>query len=350
MMNKRKMTLNIMFLAFVFSLTAYFIFKDQDIGFIIENIRNTDTRYWILALICVVLFVGSESVIIYYMMHSIRQKVRMTHCLLYSFVGFFFSCITPSATGGQPAQIYFMKKDKIPIPIGTLILMIVTIAYKLVLVALGVLVLVIRPAKVIDYLQPVMGVCYLGLTINIVFVSFMLLLVFHPTLAHKQVAALIKLLGRMRLVRRADHYMLKLEKAMQQYKDVAGFFRTNRIVIWNVLVITVLQRFLLFLVTYLVYRSFGLKGTDFAAIVVLQGMISVAVDMLPLPGGMGISEKLFMEIFVPVFGSVTLPAMIVSRGFSYYTQLILSAFFTLIAFFTIGRKKMERGKADDRIL
>ena len=28
-------------------------------------------------------------------------------------------------------------------------------------------------------------------------------------------------------------------------------------------------------------------------IVILQGMISVAVDMLPLPGGMGISEKLF---------------------------------------------------------
>lgn len=28
-------------------------------------------------------------------------------------------------------------------------------------------------------------------------------------------------------------------------------------------------------------------------IVVLQGMISVAVDMLPLPGGMGISESLF---------------------------------------------------------
>jgi len=59
---------------------------------------------------------------------------------LFSSVGFFFSCITPSASGGQPAQIYYMKKEKIPIPVSTLVLMIVTITYKLVLVVIGVVV------------------------------------------------------------------------------------------------------------------------------------------------------------------------------------------------------------------
>ena len=64
----------------------------------------------------------------------------MTHCALYSFVGFFFSCITPSASGGQPMQIFYMKKDKLPIPVTTLVLMIVTITYKAVLVVIGVLI------------------------------------------------------------------------------------------------------------------------------------------------------------------------------------------------------------------
>ena len=64
-------------------------------------------------------------------------------------------------------------------------------------------------------------------------------------------------------------------------------------------------------------------------------MISVAVDMLPLPGGMGISEKLFLSIFTPILGTMTLPVMIVSRGLSYYTQLILSAIFTVVAFLKI---------------
>jgi len=66
-------------------------------------------------------------------------------------------------------------------------------------------------------------------------------------------------------------------------------------------------------------------------------MISVSVDMLPLPGGMGISEKLFLSIFQPVCGkNFVLPVMVVSRGISYYTQLIISAIMTGVAYFTIG--------------
>ena len=74
--------------------------------------------------------------------------------------------------------------------------------------------------------------------------------------------------------------------------------------------------------------------------ILLQGSIAVAVDMLPLPGGMGISEKIFLDIFFPVFGSMLLlPGMVLSRGLGYYTELILSAIFTIVANFTIGRKK-----------
>lgn len=60
---------------------------------------------------------------------------------------------------------------------------------------------------------------------------------------------------------------------------------------------------------------------------------------LPLPGGMGISEKLFMEMFLPIFGStLLLPGMILSRGLGYYTELIISAIFTVVASFVIGRR------------
>jgi uncharacterized protein (TIRG00374 family) len=337
-MNKRKLILNTLFLVVVFFVTYYYIFRNQDISNIVETIKSTNTKYWLGAIICVVFFICSESIIIFYMMTSIKQKVNLLHCFLYSFVGFFFSCITPSATGGQPAQVYFMKKDRIPIPIATLILMIVTISYKMVLVVLGVVILIIRPAKIMEFLSPMLGICYLGLLINIVFVAFMLLLVFHPSLAKTQLTSLVELLASLRLIRRKEHYLSKIDKAMKQYKDIALYFRTHKIVICNVLIVTLIQRILLFSITYIVYRSFGLDNSNFITIIVLQGMISVAVDMLPLPGGMGISEKMFLSIFTPIFGTMTLPAMIVSRGLSYYTELILSAIFTAVAFITIGRK------------
>ncbi|HPU63561.1 MAG TPA: lysylphosphatidylglycerol synthase transmembrane domain-containing protein [Mobilitalea sp.] len=345
MMNGRKILANLIFFIAIFSITFYYIFHNQDLSGIIETIKDANTVYWLVAILFVIFFICTESIIIYYMMQSIRQKVKVSHCILYSFTGFFFSCITPSATGGQPAQIYLMKKDKIPLPISTLILMIVTITYKMVLVILGSAVLIFRPGRIIGYLEPVIGFCYFGLLINMVFVVFMLVLVFHPTLAKKQLTFLVELLGKIRLIRKKEKYLAKIEKAMEQYKDVAYYFRTHKIVTFNVFILTVIQRLMIFYVTYLTYQSFGLKDSGFTTIVILQGMISVAVDMLPLPGGMGISEKMFLTVFEPVSNSMTLPAMVVSRGLSFYTELILSAIFTVVAFFTIGRiseRKMQK--------
>lgn len=60
-------------------------------------------------------------------------------------------------------------------------------------------------------------------------------------------------------------------------------------------------------------------------------------------GGMGISEKLFLVIFAPIFGTgLLLPGMILSRGLGYYTELLVSAVLTIVANFTIGKGKKVR--------
>ena len=85
-----------------------------------------------------------------------------------------------------------------------------------------------------------------------------------------------------------------------------------------VFLITLTQRVMLFMVTWFTYRAFGLSGESMLTVLLLQSLISVAVDMLPLPGGMGISENLVLEIFEPIFGTgLILPGMVISRGISY---------------------------------
>ena len=106
----------------------------------------------------------------------------------------------------------------------------------------------------------------------------------------------------------------------------------------KVIGITFIQRMALFAVTWFVYQAFGLHGTGFWEILFLQAVISVSVDMLPLPGGMGISETLFLNIFSPVFGGLLLPGMVLSRGLGYYGELLISAAFTVVAQLTIGKK------------
>lgn len=353
MANKKKMLFNVIFLVLVFGLTMYGVFHGEDLGQIFNIIKTVNPVFLLPGVLCVVIFIWGESIIIYYMMRSLGIVLKKWTCFLFSSVGFFFSCITPSATGGQPAQIYYMKKEKIPIPVSTLVLMIVTITYKLVLVVIGLGLAVFGQGFIHKYLSGMLFVFYLGIALNVFCVAAMLVLVFHPRLARNIMVKGLRLLEKMHLVRHKQSRIDKLEASMIQYSQTAVYLKSHTMVIINVFVITLFQRLSLFLATYFVYRSFGLRGQSIVVIVLLQAVISVAVDMLPLPGGMGISEKLFLIIFVPIFGvKLLLPGMILSRGLGYYTELIISALLTVTANFTIGRKRLneEKGIQNVRIL
>ena len=338
MKSRKKIIFNGVFLAVVFALTIYGVFHGEDLSSMMDAIHRADKRWLIPGIALVAFFIWGESIIIWYMMRSSGIQLKKRTCFLFSSVGFFFSCITPSASGGQPMQIYYMKKEKISIPVSTVILMIVTITYKLVLVVIGIGIAIFGRGFLHKYLEGILPVFYLGLALNIFCVTFMTILVFHPLLAKAIMVKGMKLLERLHLVKKKDGRLKKLEDSMDTYRNTAAYLKNNPFVIVKVIGITFIQRMALFAVTWFVYQAFGLHGTGFWEILFLQAVISVSVDMLPLPGGMGISETLFLNTFSPVFGGLLLPGMVLSRGLGYYGELLISAAFTVVAQLTIGKK------------
>ena len=338
MKSRKKIIFNGVFLAVVFALTVYGVFHGEDLSSMMDAIHRADKRWLVPGIALVAFFIWGESIIIWYMMRSSGICLKKRTCFLFSSVGFFFSCITPSASGGQPMQIYYMKKEKISIPVSTVILMIVTITYKLVLVVIGVGIAIFGRGFLHKYLEGILPVFYLGLALNIFCVTFMTILVFHPLLAKAILVKGMKLLERLHLMKKKEGRLKKLEDSMDTYRNTAAYLKNNPFVIVKVIGITFIQRMALFAVTWFVYQAFGLHGTGFWEILFLQAVISVSVDMLPLPGGMGISETLFLNIFSPVFGGLLLPGMVLSRGLGYYGDLLISAVFTVVAQLTIGKK------------
>lgn len=349
MQGKKKVIGNTVFLFAVFALTVYGVFHGEDLGEMLKALKRADVRWLIPGVFLVMFFIWGESIIIWYMMRSFHIYLKKRICFLFSSVGFFFSCITPSATGGQPMQVYYMNKEKIPVPVAAVVLMIVTITYKLVLVVTGLGIVVFGQGFLHRYLEEILPVFYLGLLLNVFCVSFMTVLVFHPVLAEGILLKGMEWMERLHLLKRRETRRIKLQNSMQVYRETAAYLKEHRKVIVSVIVITFVQRFALFAVTYMVYLAFGLSGTDRKDVVLLQAVISVSVDMLPLPGGMGISESLFLKIFVPVFASLTLPAMVLSRGLGYYSQLLISALFTIVAQIYYMLKEQKRHNVIKRI-
>jgi len=339
---KWKKVLNAVFVLSIFILTMWMVFRGENFREVWCFLTTADIKYVVLSIIFVVFFILGEAIVICYLFRTLGIKTKFFNCCLYSFIGFFYSCVTPSASGGQPMQVIAMRKDKIPVASSTVVLAIVTITYKMVLVLSGLAVLLIRPEGIMKYLEPVETVVYIGMALNVICIAILLNLVFYPKTIRSWAERCLALWNRIRPSKNPEKQKKRLENLLSQYTGTAEYFKTHKHVILHVLLITLVQRHMLFFVTWFTYRAFGLSGESMPVIVTLQAMISVASDMLPLPGGMGASENLFLAIFEPIFGeNLILPGMVISRGISYYSQMLISGVMTLVAMLFISKEKGE---------
>ena len=340
---KRKYLRNAVFLLILVGLTIWFVFKDQDIGEIWKLLKAVPLGYKLCCIVLVILYVCSESVIIKYLFSRLDIKVSLWECIRYSFVGFFYSCVTPSASGGQPMQMYYMKKRGIRIANSMIVLMVVTIEYKLVLVLVGLGLVLFDQSLVASLAGEVRFFLYLGLGLNVICVSAMIMLIIFPEWVGLMADKLYSLLVRLHIIKYKKNWLKRIHSSVDAYRSTAGYLKSNMMVMFQTMIISVLQRFFLFAVTYVVYRSMGYAEAGFVKIVILQSVISVAVDMLPLPGGLGISEHLYLLIFTPVFGTdfYATASMALSRGFSYYALLLISGGVALVAHFTLGKRNTQ---------
>ncbi len=334
----RKNLLNALFLVALLGITFWAIFKDQDLGKILDLLAGVAPVYLAAGFVLVILYVCGESVIIKYLLHIVHIRVPLINCIRYSFVGFFYSCITPSATGGQPMQIFYMKRQNIDIPTATIILMLVTIEYKFVLVFIGLAIALFGQGFIHHYMcAEVQFFLYLGIALNVFCVTFMSFLVFMPETAKFLITKGFTLLKKLHIMKEKNNRTERLNNSMELYKSASVFLRSNKSAIVNTTLITFVQRFFLFFITYITYRSFGFHTENAFTITLLQSVISISVDMLPLPGGMGISERLYLLIFIPIFGSAATAtaSLLLSRGFSYYILILVSGIVSLITHLTV---------------
>ena len=341
-----KYALNIGLILVISLFTVHLIFKEQEFTEIVRDLKMASPTWIALGAAAAVFFVSGESVIIHYMLRVLDQKTSFLRCLKYSFIGFFFCYITPSSTGGQPMQMFHMKKDKIKIGYSTLIMLLITIAYKSVLILLALGFLVFNFNVVEQYAGDMKWLIVLGFVLNLAFIAALLLVFIKPIWARALGIKTVGLLTKIRIIKRKnkDKYTEKLISICDTYAMGADYIKKNLSVVFNVFLLTAVQRICLFSITWIVYRAYGLDQTSFVDILTLQIMIGVAVEMLPLPGAAGISEGCFLLTFTEIFGmKLVKPALLINRGLTFYLILIIGAIVTLTVHI-IGMRKDNHTK------
>lgn len=326
-MGMKKRVLQIGFFFLVMGLTFYTLFYGQDLWQIQRAVLQMSPVCLILAAGLALFFVSAEGTMIWYLLRSMEGKSGLMRCIAYSFIGFFYSGITPSATGGQPVQLYYMKKDGNRVSDSTVVLMTVALIYKFVLVGMGIGLLLFWYGQLKAELKGYFLLYLIGLSLNILVVVLILSIMLVPHIIKKAAAFFVRLGVRMKVMKPSIARQEKLEGFVENYQRAVQYLFLHKKKIFIVIGITFLQRVSLFVLTYMVYLGLGIHGTGGYKVILLQACIYIAVDMLPLPGSQGITELMYKTVFLQVFSSLYLiPSMLISRGLNFYFLLIVSFF------------------------
>ena len=328
----RKYQWSLLFALIMIGVTFYIIFKNNEIKQIIPIIREASAFYLILGLLLMLFFNICEALAIKVLMKSFSYTPTFGQCLKYAFIGFYFCSITPTSSGGQPMQVYYMKKDGIEIGSATMSILIITVSYQIGMLLLGLLMFILRPVLVSGNLGFSVYFIAFGVASNLFMAVTIISVAFQVNFLKNIITGIIRFLARIRIIKKEDLALQKIEGHLYEYQKCIGYIRKNPRVLSYTLAIIITQILTRLSVAFVVYKAFGLQGYNFIDIVALQMMLALAVESLPLPGAIGASETGFLAINTKIFGSSKLvPAMLLSRGINFYSFLLISGVISMAA-------------------
>ncbi|MEG0825132.1 MAG: lysylphosphatidylglycerol synthase transmembrane domain-containing protein [Oscillospiraceae bacterium] len=329
-MKSKKNSVSLLVMLALMGLTGFLFLKDQSLSALADTIRNVNPLYLVLGFALMLVFVGSEAAASKMALSAMGHRVRYRRCFSYSGTGFYFSSITPSATGGQPAQVYYMAKDGIPAAHGTLNMLLITVCYQVVTLVYAVAAWFLG-GEAVARLGTGLGVLLgFGGTTMLLLTTMMLLFMFRPAIATRLAGWVLGLGVKVHLIKNEKKAQDTLNHQMEEYRKGAQLLKTRPLLFPAMLGMTFVQMTALYLVPYVVYRAFGLSGGSAVAIVATQALVTLAVSCLPLPGSVGASEVGFVQAFTLFFGAgLVTPAMLLSRGITFYGFLLVAAGITI---------------------
>lgn len=343
MKKTKKMIRNFIFFILLIIITFYVILKGQNITELFEIVRTAKKEFILMAVICMCLYLGCEAINIGRTLKALGEKSTFFQNLKYAFIGFFFSSITPAASGGQPMQIYYMYKDKISVANSTLALLINLTCVQIVTISIALMSVGVNS----HYMNRALRLFFvMGVGLNLTALSLLFISIFSKRMTRALINIVIKILTFFK-VKNIEEKQAKFEAELNKYQESATYIKNNKLVMLKTLLTTYIQYLLFYAISYCVYCSFGLKGHSILKIVTLQSVLYATVSGIPSPGAVGVSEGGFLAIFSKIFPEgMVKGAMLLNRGISFYLFVLISSIVVMI---NVIREKKDDGTIGDEI-
>ena len=326
-----KKALSILFIVLSVVIVFCVAFGNQELHSAWDAILNLDVR-WLLGLLgCWFAYAFFDAVGSWYCLRRQGYSLRITTVFSITLIGFFYSNITPGASGGQPMQVNSMFKAGVPVGNGTTAVTVRVLANQLMISVLSLVMLLLNRPFVYRQLEGAIWLVRIGWVVNAAAVPLMLLAAFKRSWLQNLISWLLRLLVKIRIVRKQEELQAKIDEALDTYHTAIGTLLRSPLHILFQCLCSTLSVLALTGSIIFVYHALGMKGTPWYQLLTLSMLLFVSASYAPLPGASGAQEGGFLYYFRGIFTGGTIGiALLIWRFFTYYLFLFVGLFTTLL--------------------
>lgn len=257
-------------------------------------------------------------------------------------LGRYYDRVTPAAVGGQPFQIYHMRKSGLvskgmasAIPV-----------FGMISGQIAFLIMAI-PSFIIGGVSGDNSVLLMTAWFGLLFYAFWPIMVasaaFFPKATTKLIKSFVKLLAKVKIVKNRDAALEKIETEIGEYVRYTRMIVKARGVFGSVIIMSIISNLLISFVPFFVLTAFG-GNVGFGSCLILTIAVESAVYFIPTPGNSGAAEGTFYVVFSALSTGYVFWAMLFWRLFSYYIYIMVGPLIYLKMHIEKKRNSIQDGK------
>ncbi len=338
-----KRFLNFAFIFATLAIVIYIGLSGNEISGIWQALKSITPTWLLVCLLAYASYVLLDTLSIYQFLHSQGYQITFGYTLIVSILGLYYCNITPGASGGQPMQVYYLKKKDVPIGIGSSALTVKFFCFQLMLMILGSLFWFFNRSYVYNQIGTGnMWILIAGYVFNSISILFVLLMAISRRLVRFFIVLFVKVGTWLHICKDADAAIAKWEGNLTTFHASVMMLTKHPINLFIQLGIAGIQVIALMLVTVALYFAFGLTGTGIVELITVGLLLYISAAYTPLPGASGAQEGGFALYFGGIFPEGTLiVALLLWRFFTYYLTLIGGSLLTVAQSITAKKEHKE---------
>ena len=213
----KKNLLSLLFIVLTLVIILVLAFSNSELTNAWDVLFTLDLKWVFCALLGWGAYMFFDMASLYYFLRKEKQNITLRYTLYVTLIGFYYSNITPGASGGQPLQVYYLSKRGVPVPIGTSAISIKFFAQQLMLVLMTTVLWLSNRGFINTQLASAKWAIYIGYAINFAAIPLILLVALHRPMVQAMIGFFVRLGAKMRLVKHPEEQMLRISAGLDTY-------------------------------------------------------------------------------------------------------------------------------------